>query len=67
MSGIIARGIARGEFRAVDPQHAARLCIAPLLLVILWRTTFARTETEPYDLEGLIETHIDVLLKGLAP
>jgi AcrR family transcriptional regulator len=67
LSAIIARGIARGEFRAVDPQHAARLCIAPILLVILWRTTFAREETEPYDLEGLVETHIDVLLKGLAP
>ena len=66
LSAIIARGIARGEFRAVDPQHAARLCIAPLLLVILWRTTFALEETEPYDLEGLVETHIDVLLKGLA-
>jgi AcrR family transcriptional regulator len=67
LGGIIARGIARGEFRAVDPEHAARLCVAPLLLVILWRTSFARDETRPYDLEGLIETHIDVLLKGLAP
>lgn len=67
LGGIIARGIARGEFRPVDPQHAARLCVAPLLLVILWRTSFAREETKPYDLEGLVETHIDVLLKGLAP
>lgn len=67
LGGIIARGITRGEFRTVDPQHAARLCVAPLLLVILWRTSFAREETKPYDLEGLIETHIDVLLKGLAP
>lgn len=64
-SGIIARGIARGEFRAVDPQHAARLAIAPLLLVILWRTSFAAQETAPYDLEGLVEAHIDLLLKGL--
>ncbi|HEX4157788.1 MAG TPA: TetR/AcrR family transcriptional regulator [Rhizomicrobium sp.] len=67
IGGIIARGVARGEFREVDPQHAARLCIAPLLLVILWRTTFAREEVPPYDLAGLVEAHIDVLLKGLAP
>jgi len=54
----VARGVTRGEFRAVEPQHAARLCIAPLLLAAIWRSTF--------DLEGLIETHIDVLLKGLS-
>jgi AcrR family transcriptional regulator len=65
LSAIVARGIARGEFRAVDPQHAARLAIAPILLVILWRTSFARLETPPYDLAGLIESHIDVLLNGL--
>jgi len=67
LAAIIGRGIARGEFRKIDPQHAARLCVAPLLLVMLWRTSFAREETVPYDLEGLIEAHIDVLLRGLAP
>jgi AcrR family transcriptional regulator len=67
LSAIIARGIARGEFRTVDPQHAARLCIAPMLLVILWRTSFALADAPAWDLEGLIEAHIDVLLKGLAP
>ncbi len=31
-ASVIERGIARGEFRKVDPQHAARLCVAPILL-----------------------------------
>jgi AcrR family transcriptional regulator len=66
LGSVVSRGIARGEFRAVAPEHAARLCIAPILLAAVWRTTFAQTDTEPYDLEGLIETHIDVLLRGLA-
>jgi AcrR family transcriptional regulator len=66
MSGIVARGIAQGEFRAVDPQHAARLCVSPILLGILWRTTFARDDSDRWDLQALVETHIDVLLKGLA-
>jgi len=66
LSAIIVRGIARGEFRAVDPQHAARLCIAPMLLVILWRTSFALPDAAAWNLEELIEAHIDVLLKGLA-
>ena len=63
----IARGIARGEFRKLEPQHVARLCIAPLLFAVFWRSSFAAQDAVPYDLEGFIETHIDVLLKGLGP
>jgi AcrR family transcriptional regulator len=65
MSGIIRRGIERGEFRDIDLQHAARLCVAPILVIVLWRTTFARFEPEPYDYQGLIDTHLRTLLKGL--
>jgi len=66
LSSVFARGIARGEFRSdVKPEHAARLAIAPVLLAALWRTTFAPLEAEPYDLEGLIEAHLAVFLKGL--
>jgi AcrR family transcriptional regulator len=62
---VIRRGIARGEFRDVPPQHAARLCVAPLLIVVLWRTVFSRFDETPYDYQGLIETHIETLLRGL--
>jgi AcrR family transcriptional regulator len=63
---IVARGIARGEFRKVDPVHVARLCIAPILLAAFWRITFAPLDREPYDYEGLISTHIDTLLRGIS-
>ena len=62
---IIRRGIARGELRAIPTQHAARLCIGPIVVMILWRTIFAKFDTEPYDYEGLIQAHIEVLLQGL--
>jgi AcrR family transcriptional regulator len=64
---ILKRGIARGEFReGISLDHTARLCVAPLLLAAIWRTTFDEIGKEPYDINGLIETHINVLLKGLA-
>jgi len=66
MSGIIRRGIERGEFREIEPQHAARLCVAPMLIIMLWRTTFAQFDETPYDYQGLIEAHLQTLLKGLA-
>jgi AcrR family transcriptional regulator len=62
---IIRRGIARGEFRPIAPEHAARLCVAPLLIVAFWRTVFGRFDETPYDYQGLIEAHIETLLGGL--
>jgi len=67
LSGVIAKGIARGELRDLPPDYVARLCIAPLLLSVIWRTTFAPYDTAPFDYLKLFEIHIDVLLKGLAP
>jgi len=63
--GIIQRGIASGEFRKIEPQHAARLCVAPILIIVLWRTTFAQFDDQPYDYQGLIEAHLQTLLNGL--
>ena len=63
---IIRRGQARGEFRDIEPAHAARLCIAPMIIVALWRSIFGRFDETPYDTQGLIDAHIDVLLRGLA-
>lgn len=66
-AAIIRRGVERGEFRDVPPQHAARLCVAPLLIVALWRALFEKLDEEPYDYEGLVDAHIATLLRGLSP
>jgi AcrR family transcriptional regulator len=63
-AGLLKKGMASGEFRTLPIPHAARLCIAPVLLAIIWRTTFAQLDSEPYDYAGLIETHIATLLRG---
>ena len=65
--GLVQTGMARGEFRKLPVPHAVRLCIAPLLLAAIWRTTFAQLDAEPYDYQGFIEAHIETLLRGLAP
>ena len=66
-SAVIAYGIECGEFRPLPVQHVIRLCIAPVLLGAIWQSTFAQFDAEPYDYRGLIDTHLDVLLRGLAP
>ena len=62
---VIARGQAKGELRPMPIEHAVRLAFAPLLLISIWRTTFANFDTKAYDYEGLVEAHIATFLKGL--
>lgn len=62
---IIRRGVARGEFRDVEPGHAARVCAAPFLIIVFWRTVFGQFDDKPYDYAGLIETHVQTLVRGL--
>src|SRR5215472_3120185 len=66
LTGIVERGIARGEFRKLPADHVARLCMAPILLIVMWRTSFGRFDTTPFDPHAFVQTHIDVLLTGLA-
>jgi len=63
---LLQAGMTRGEFRDIPVEHAVRLCVAPLLVAAIWRTTFARLDAVPYDYEGLIEAHVTTLLRGLA-
>jgi len=66
MIALVERGIARGEFRALPAAHIARLCVAPILFCAVWRVTFSHLDPKPYDYAGLIETHLDILFRGLA-
>jgi AcrR family transcriptional regulator len=63
---IIQRGVASGEFRDLPPEHLARLCVAPMLIIMIWRTTFAQFDKEPYDYQGLAAAHLQILLRGIS-
>jgi AcrR family transcriptional regulator len=65
VTSLIEKGQARGEFRKMPAEHAARLLLAPIPFIVIWRTTFAQFG-KPYDYAGLIEAHIETFLKGIA-
>ena len=67
LKALIAQGVARGEFRNVNPEFVARQAIAPLLLTGLWRIVFEQFDDKPFDHAGLVESHIETLLRGLQP
>lgn len=63
---LIARGIAAGEFRTVDPRFAAKSLIAPMLLGAIWKTVFEPIGAEGLDVEALAQQHVDIVLRGIA-
>ena len=66
LAALVRRGIETGEFRKVDPELTAKSIIAPLLLAVIWRHTFARHTPAPLNPDALIRQHRDILLHGLA-
>jgi hypothetical protein len=66
LAALVRRGVESGEFRRTDPDLAARTIIAPRLLSVIWRHTFARHDSSPYHPDALIRQHRDILLHGLA-
>ena len=65
LAALVRRGVESGEFRRADPDLAARTIIAPLLLAVIWRHTFARHDSSPHHPDALIRQHRDILLHGL--
>jgi AcrR family transcriptional regulator len=63
---VLRLGIARGEFRAVAIDDAVRCIVAPLLLAMLWRHSLGRHEPTGFDPDALCQTHLQLLLNGLA-
>jgi len=64
LEALIAAGVARGDFRAVDPKVAARAFIGPFFFEAMW-THILRGETAFNHPDALVEAQIDLLLKGL--
>ena len=63
--GTLGSGIKAGEFRPVDVDYAWRIVIAPLLLAIIWKHSFAAFEGEALDFRRHLDAHLDLLLNGL--
>ena len=63
--GLIARGVASGEFRKVDPMLTVRSLIGPMLLSIVWKTVFEPIGADRLDVRALARHHADLMLHAL--
>jgi AcrR family transcriptional regulator len=65
IGAILRRGIARGEFRPIDVDHAVFCVIAPILLAALWKNSLEPHADASLDAPALARAHLDLLLRGL--
>ncbi|MBX6323700.1 MAG: helix-turn-helix transcriptional regulator [Rhodospirillaceae bacterium] len=62
---LVRRGMERGEFRAIDPDHAFYCAVSPLIMTVLWRSVFGPFDPEAPDLAAVARAQSDILLNGL--
>jgi AcrR family transcriptional regulator len=65
MESLIARGIAQGEFRKVDPGMTVRSMVGAMLLGGIWRTVFEPIGAEKLDVRALARHHAELMLHAL--
>jgi AcrR family transcriptional regulator len=62
----VARGIASGEFRAIDAEAAVDVIFAPPLLLAIWRFSMAPScASVMASPEHYMEMHVDLLINGI--
>lgn len=68
LGAILQRGIAQGEFRAVDVDHAVHSLVLPLVMVCLHRHSLGACTPADWHLDGraFIAQHVALVLEGLS-
>ncbi len=61
--GLVERGVAAGEFRPTALDRFPQALMAPVVMSLIWKVIFDRHSE--LDVEGLVETHLDLVLNGL--
>ena len=64
---VLVRGIARGDFRAVDPDVMTPVLVAPVMMLMMWTQSFMPAcEMPPIDPQAYMDLFITTTLAGLA-
>jgi AcrR family transcriptional regulator len=64
-ASIIERGVATGDFRAVEPLDVARVIFAQMFSYVLWRRAFGPVMADLPEPEAFFSLVIDLLTHGL--
>ena len=65
LEAIVARGVANGEFRPVDPRETGALLVAPLLMIALWRNSLGHFRPGAIDAKRILDAHLEMVRNAL--
>jgi AcrR family transcriptional regulator len=65
IAAALERGMRSGEFRPLDLDHATRLVLAPVVLLVVWRHSFDFCGGSKLAPEAYIDAHLELVLNGL--
>jgi AcrR family transcriptional regulator len=63
---ILKRGVAAGEFAPMNYVATARLAVAPIVFLALWRHSFAAHDKNAPSAPSVVHRHVALFLAGLA-
>lgn len=64
---VLERGMARGEFRRIDPHVMKPVLTAPVLMLIMWTHSFFPCEAQRVDPQAYMDAFLGLALRGLQP
>lgn len=67
ISSVLMRGVARGEFRPLDPEVMTHVLTAPVLMLMMWTHRFLPCDMPALDPQAYMEAFIGMALGGLLP
>ncbi|MET3131124.1 AcrR family transcriptional regulator [Oxalobacteraceae bacterium GrIS 1.11] len=67
IASVLARGVARGEFRPVDPLVLTPILVAPVLMLMMWTHSFLPCDASDIEPQAYMGEFIDLTLRGLHP
>lgn len=62
---VLERGVATGQFRALDVESAIDVILAPQMMLIIWRYSLGPCACGQQNPDVYLSTHFDLLLNGL--
>ena len=61
----LERGMACGELRKLDAEQVTQVIVAPVIMLMLWKHSFATCQSKPVSPLAYLNTFIDLLFVGL--
>lgn len=65
LESILQRGVASGEFRALDVEYTVQILVSPMLKALLWKHSFACCGLGELDMQRFLDSYFQLIMHGL--